>query len=710
MSQETSSEGSKSKRKINRTPFTEEQRANFSKTMKKVWTKERRKEKSLQMKAKANTSKILTAHIRAWNQREREIPAPAPLRTPASRGTAWKLSRNCYKIVPKSIPENVAFRLFALTEAAHSAEVQALLLEWCRADIHFWFNTFVWSLDTRKVGGKSSNTTTPFVTFGKQDEVIGTILEAIMPSRGGRQWKVLIEKTRDMGATWICAMLFLYLWLFHPDRLTFLMLSYREEEVDGGDGSIFDKIDFALKHLPSWMLPNFTRTYMSLVNTDTGSSITGQSTTGKAGVSRRYTAMFFDEFPLVEQDHTIYAKTADCANCRIFNGTPNGTHTQFYEMTKWGEREGFKKVRLHWTDHAEKCKGLWRWDKAKRQAIILDKIFQFPPDYKFDNPIVREKGGVGSVWYDQECRERGYNRVAIAQELDIDYHASGDQFFDHDEITRLIDTYASPPLHQGTITRLDGRPEFISRADGHLKLWFRVAKGGMPAPGRYGIGCDVSQGTDGKYATASCASVVNLDTGEKVAELIDARLRPEQFAQAVSEIGEWFHNAQVVWEHHGPGVTFCRALMNDYRYVNVYFRKQKDTSFYSKNTTEPGWSAAPASQMELMTSYRAALSSGKYCNRSAVALAELAQFVYDGATVAHANQKVKDSPGVARVNHGDLGWADAMSWLLVREAGGAVMQRDLPAQQMQRKAPIGSPAWWRQQDEKDQDNDGWGSD
>src|SRR5688500_4133139 len=177
---------------------------------------------------------ILAQHIRRWATRTETVEQPAPLPTPALKSTAGKLSRNCYRIVPKSIPENVAFRLFALTEAAHNVEVQALLLEWCKADIHFWFNAFVWSLDTRKVAGKSANTTTPVVTFDAQDEPITTILEAIVPSRGGRQWKVLIEKTRDMGATWICAMVFLYLWLFHPDRLTFLMLSFREEEVDGG--------------------------------------------------------------------------------------------------------------------------------------------------------------------------------------------------------------------------------------------------------------------------------------------------------------------------------------------------------------------------------------------------------------------------------------------------------------------------------------------
>jgi hypothetical protein len=704
MSRKTSSKGS-------RKPFTEERkqkaREKARENAKVYWTQERREEVGRKLAEARNRPNTLAQHIRRWATKTETVEQPAPLPTPALKSTAGKLSRNCYRIVPKSIPENVAFRLFACTEAAHDVEVQALLMEWCRADIHFWFNTFVWSLDTRKVAGKSANTTTPFVTFDAQDESITTILEAIVPSRGGRQWKVLIEKTRDMGATWICAMVFLYLWLFHPDRLTFLMLSFREEEVDGGDSTIFDKIDFAMKHMPSWMLPNCTRTYMTLVNDDTGSSINGQATTAKAGVSKRYTAMFFDEFPLVADDRTIYMKTADCSNCRIFNGTPNGRHTQFYEMTKWGENEGFKKVRLHWTSHAEKRRGLWKWDKLKRKAIVLDKIFQFPPGYKFDNPIVREKGGVGSIWYDRECRERGYNRLAIAQELDIDYHTSGDQFFDHEEIVRLIDAYTSPPLHTGVMTK-EG---FLDRPDGHLKLWFRVPKGGRPAMGRYAIGCDVSQGSDGKYATASCASITNMDTGEKVAELTDARLRPEQFAKVASELAEWFHGARVVWEHHGPGVTFARVLMNDYRYVNVYFRKKNETSAFAKQSSEPGWTAAPAAQLELMESYRAALSSGKFCNRSAPALEELQHFVYDGNTVKHSNQKVKDAPGVATVNHGDMGWADALSWLLVREGGGAVMQRDLPAgQEGQRKAPVGSPAWWREQDEREADNDGWGSD
>jgi hypothetical protein len=611
--------------------------------------------------------------------------------------------------VPKEISRNVRFRLELLKEAAYDRDAQHVLRQWCSEDPLFWLNAFVWSLDTRKVGGRSANTSTPFVSYKCQDDAFLTIYKAIFPDAHDRQWKVLIEKTRDMGATWLCAMAFLHAWLFHPDRLTFLCVSYKEEKVDGGDDSIFGKIEFALRHLPAWMLPKGFifedhRTKLSLVNPETGTEIKGASTTSKTGVAGRYTSMFFDEFPLFgPNDRTIYMKTADCSNARIFNGTPNGTHTQFYEMTKWGEAEGFKKVRLHWTQHHEKSRGLWRWDTKTRRAVAIDKK-NIPEGYLFDNPIVREKGSMGSVWYDRECRERGYNKQAIAQELDIDYFSAGEAFFSHEELMRLIDSYCTVPLHTGVFK--DG--EFFDDRGGNLRLWIRMPRGGRPARGKYGIGCDVAGGTEGKYSTASCASITDLDTGEKVGEFSSGKLYPEQFANVVANLAEWFHNAIVVWESNGPGATFRKELMEIRRYHNVYLRKRGGNNIVTKLTMEAGWAPAPQEQQELMESYRAALSSGKFLNRSAPALEELHHFVYDGRGVSHVRQLVTDSHAVARANHGDLGWADALSWLLVREGNGAVMQQDQLQKQAQQKAPVGSPAWWRDQDEKERDDsDGW---
>jgi hypothetical protein len=202
---------------------------------------------------------------------------------------------------------------------------------------------------------------------------------------------------------------------------------------------------------------------------------------------------------------------------------------------------------------------------------------------------------------------------------------------------------------------------------------------------------------------------VNLDSGEKLAEYAKARLYPQDFAREVYQLARWFHDAIVSFEINGPGASFRKALQETHKYGNFYMRKKSERSLSPKMTLEPGWNASPENKVELMTSYRGALSTGKYCNRSSRALEELRHFVYDGNTVGHALQILKDSPSGAGANHGDLGWSDAFAWLLIREYNGAVMKEGSEVAGTA-KAPIGSPAWWREQDESQDDNEGWGRD
>lgn len=70
-----------------------------------------------------------------------------------------------------------------------------------------------------------------------------------------------IEKSRDMGASWMMCLVSTWFFLFH-DHFSALMLSRKEEYVDkkGDNKTLFAKIDFLLKWMPTWLLPPITRT------------------------------------------------------------------------------------------------------------------------------------------------------------------------------------------------------------------------------------------------------------------------------------------------------------------------------------------------------------------------------------------------------------------------------------------------------------------
>lgn len=579
-----------------------------------------------------------------------------------------------YKFVPKSVQQNSRWREWILRTASSSSRFQSLLRLWCKHDILFWINTFVWALDTREQQG----TTSPFVTFECQDEAVLAMVHAIHPKPGGKQHDLMMLKSRDMGATWICAMVFLWFLLFHHDRLEFFCMSYKEDLVDGGGKSIFGKIDFALEHMPPWLLPTLKRTNMLLQNLATGSTIEGESTTSRSGVGGRYAAMFFDEFQLVDEAESLYTKSAACSNSRIFNGTPMGKGNCFYRLT---QDENIKKVRLHWSQHAWKAKGL----------------------------SVRPDGKATSPWYVQACKRLGNNKQAIAENLDIDFQASGWQYFDPPEIRRLVDLYARAPVKIGTVI---ARDKFQESPAAHMSIWCKLLENGLPPKGRYGIGCDCSSGHGGKMSTPSVASVVNLDTGEKVGELADPFLRPDIFARLVARIGFFFYTALVIWEKAGPGVPFGRALVEEEKYPKFYLAKKSEQTLSPELTDNPGWHPTADSNLQLLEFYRTALSAGTFLNPSKAALEETLNFIYDGRSVSHALKLVKDDPSGAKANHGDRVTADALANLLVKEDGAVqrMMKIKDDGTQTMLDPPVGSMAWRDKMEEAWADDDGWGRD
>jgi hypothetical protein len=149
------------------------------------------------------------------------------------------------------LQENLQYRQEVLKRAGSDRNLQRELWIACSRDILYWVNVFGWTYDPRKI---SSGMTPklPFITWEYQDEAFLALDESV------GQTDVLIEKSRDMGASWICLTLFTWRWLFRPME-SYLMVSRKESLVDGSGDSLFSHVDFILKGLPEWMRPNFRR-------------------------------------------------------------------------------------------------------------------------------------------------------------------------------------------------------------------------------------------------------------------------------------------------------------------------------------------------------------------------------------------------------------------------------------------------------------------
>lgn len=578
--------------------------------------------------------------------------------------------------VPRDPAGNLEKRAAVLGYAPTDARFRRDAVEACRLDILLFTNLFVWTYDPRlpppdKVG--------PFVTWDFQDEALKEILAAIEGQRD-----LVIEKSRDMGASWMCLIAVTWLWLFHPWN-KFLVVSRSKEAVDrsGDPDCLFWKIDHLLDHLPPWLMPRGWdrkrhRSDMKFLNPENGSTITGQASTGKAGVGGRATAIFVDEFSQIREDFQVLGRTADTSGCRIFNFTHTGLGTAAYALTdpKSAAYSFTRKLQLHWSKHPGKNKGLYRHDPASdapNKVVVLDKKYQYPPDFQFvmdGSPTGGPFPALRSPWYDAECKRPGRSQRDVAMDLDINPQGSVSQFFNAVRVRELQRLYGRDPFWEGEVSfdRSTGQPlGLVEVPNGRLKLWAYPDHDGKFTKARYTAGCDPAAGTG---ATPTCLSVLNAETGEKVAEYANPNVSPDEFAPLAVALCRLFadpegRGAYLAWEHAGPGIKLGQRIV-ELGYRSIYYRT--DESGLAKEVTEQiGWYPHPKMKRLLLEDYRAALDAEKFVNRSIPALDETLAFQYtDRDDVVHSGEKNDEDPSGSRVNHGDRVIADALAWMLAR--------------------------------------------
>lgn len=237
----------------------------------------------------------------------------------------------------------------------------------------FFIENFGWTAST-----KMHIKNLPFILFDFQKELIRKLVEHI---DSGKDF--FIEKSRDMGISWIvCCYVALWYWLF-IEGSNGLLGSYKEKEVDNKViDSLFGKLDYAIYNLPEWILPQGFklakhRTKLRLMNPANGNAITGDTMNPQFARGSRKTFVMFDELAFWDYAKDAWESAGESTNCRIAMSTPNGW--DYYAMLR---ETGIDKITLHWRLH----------------------------------PLKDEQ------WYNYECRRK--TEEEVAQELDISYNKS----------------------------------------------------------------------------------------------------------------------------------------------------------------------------------------------------------------------------------------------------------------------------------------------
>lgn len=218
----------------------------------------------------------------------------------------------------------------------------------------------------------------PFVLFPRQIEWAEWTLERWHAGEPG-----LTEKSRDGGLSWLAIALSCTLCL-HIEGMAIGFGSRKEEYVDKVDNpkALFHKGRVFMSLLPpefrgGWDLKKHAP-HMRIIFPETNASITGEAG-DNIGRGDRTSIYFVDESAHLERPHLVEASLASTTNCRIDISSVNGATNPFAVKRHGGKISVF-------TFH-------WKHDPRRTDA-----------------------------WYEKKKEE--LDPVTIAQELDLDYHAS----------------------------------------------------------------------------------------------------------------------------------------------------------------------------------------------------------------------------------------------------------------------------------------------
>ncbi len=267
----------------------------------------------------------------------------------------------------------------------------------CAGDVVLWCNDFVWTYNPNDLDLPDK----PFVLFERQAQLMRWVESIISRHEEG-----ILEKSREIGASWCMAMFALHRWLFAPGfRTTFG--SFKEQKVDrrGDADSIFEKIRIAIDMLPSWMRPDGYKpsehdNYMRLLNPENGNQIIGEvgENMGRGG---RSSLFVLDEGAFIEHARVVNRAISRNAEARIWASTPSpsGMASVFYEKRQRSlARDPSLVFRFHWSDDPRKTE---EWASATKAQMDAE---DWAAEQEIDYSGATERALVRASWVEAAQR------------------------------------------------------------------------------------------------------------------------------------------------------------------------------------------------------------------------------------------------------------------------------------------------------------------
>ena len=203
----------------------------------------------------------------------------------------------------------------------------------------------------------------------------------------------------------------------------------------------------------------------------------------------------------------------------------------------------------------------WWWSDEYRLDIDYKAQKELLADLDADEKRLREK-------FHLDLKQIAWRRVTM-----IDQRGNFFEKYPEDPITAFLVTgkqYFDRDILIARKMELTNFKPYRTYDNGNARFFHPRIPGR-----RYLIGVDCATGRevsseDTDYAAAVC---IDLETGEEMAAY-RAKVRPEDLAQDVADIGTYYNNAVVAVERTGDGGTCILALQGECKYGAIYKHKE----------------------------------------------------------------------------------------------------------------------------------------
>ena len=319
--------------------------------------------------------------------------------------------------------------------AEEEREVELTAAErWARDPVG-WINAYVkmasrFANDGSELPGRKLREV-PMILFPDQVATIDACIDLPHLAKTGELvWRnVAIEKSRQIGETWVLAALVCWALLHHP-TVGLAMHTKGGKIDDGGERntpeSLFGRIRYidrklsrdTLPYLPRGLLYRpFSRDPAKVENPANGAMVIGEGQTDNPGRGSTFDFVLGDEFAFVEHGEKVYAALDEaCPDGKVLFSTVNGDSNAHARICD-EKPLGWTYLRLHWSTHPVYSQGLHvagdepscRLCAANRAGV--EWTARDPAAHRFP-------GKLTSPWYDK--RVIGKTLEQVAEELDID--------------------------------------------------------------------------------------------------------------------------------------------------------------------------------------------------------------------------------------------------------------------------------------------------